>query len=65
MSPLNHSESNCRVGHRLILQELDAGWPQLERLAGWPCVPTPEDSHRSFGKGDASIEFTPAQVRRR
>lgn len=45
----------------LILEELDAGWPQLERLAGWPCVPTPEDSHRSFGKGDASIEFTPAQ----
>ena len=35
--------------------------PQLERLAGWPCVPTYDDSHRSFGKGDESVKFSRAQ----
>ena len=45
----------------LVLEEMDAGWPQLERLAGWPCVPTYDDSHRSFGKGDESVKFSRAQ----
>ena len=47
----------------LILEEYDAGLVQLEHLLGWKRPQQKKDQHRSFGPGDVSITFSPAQRR--
>ena len=45
----------------LILEDLDDGFIQLERLAGWTKPARKKDSHRSFGSGDTTIRFSDEQ----
>ena len=56
------AEKHLKSGIILILEQMDRGLVQMEKLLGWK-MPKSVDSHRSFGSGDVTIKFSAVQRR--